>query len=224
MFSFYPNRITVLTSSFVVGAISLTTVHGAIAAQFPTSGQPGQSSSMLIATAYNTTTLPTLRRGNQGEAVRLLRDILISNGFLPAAMVRLGVTGSYQPAGSSFDYVVEDAIKDLQRRYNLTADGVVGPTTWEVLDQQENPYRGPLPWQQASNPVPVRPTPPSGMREAFVRVQQGTLNIRREPWGTIVNSLPNGARVLVTSNRQGDWVQLDNGNWLREQYIRYSGN
>jgi peptidoglycan hydrolase-like protein with peptidoglycan-binding domain len=45
---------------------------------------------MLIATAYTNLTLPTLREGDRGEDVALLQQILLDNGFLGAAGVRLG--------------------------------------------------------------------------------------------------------------------------------------
>ncbi|WP_460199962.1 peptidoglycan-binding domain-containing protein [Scytonema sp. NUACC21] len=40
------------------------------------------------------------------------------------------------------------AVRDLQRRYRIPVTGRVNPTTWEVLDMHENPYRSPLPWKQ----------------------------------------------------------------------------
>ncbi|WP_348250015.1 peptidoglycan-binding domain-containing protein [Leptolyngbya sp. GB1-A1] len=40
------------------------------------------------------------------------------------------------------------AIRDLQQRYEIPVTGQVNPTTWEVLDMRENPYRSPLPWKQ----------------------------------------------------------------------------
>lgn len=239
MSPFHSNRFIVFTSGLLVGAIGFTSIKPAVAWQSEPSSsqiaslQANQSSRTLIATAYTNATLPTLRRGDQGQSVRMLRQILTDNGFMSAAASRMRLPQSYPFISNDYDLVVEDAIKDLQRRYNLPADGVVGPTTWEVLDRQENPYRSPLPWQQATAPTAVRPPAPTAVRppaptsgrfrEAFVSVQEGSLNVRRSPWGDVVNSLPNGARVLVTNNRDGDWVQLNNGTWLREQYIRYSG-
>jgi peptidoglycan hydrolase-like protein with peptidoglycan-binding domain len=101
---------------------------------------------LLVATAYTDQTLPTLRRSDRGEAVRKLQNILQDNGFLGAANVRLGNPG-YGTADGSFGAVTESAIKDLQQRYKLPVTGVVNPTTWEVLDAHENPYRSPLPWK-----------------------------------------------------------------------------
>ncbi|MBV8884860.1 MAG: peptidoglycan-binding protein [Chroococcidiopsidaceae cyanobacterium CP_BM_RX_35] len=101
---------------------------------------------MLLATAYTNRTLPTLRRGSQGEAVRKLQRILQDNGFLGAANARLGNPGRNTVDGI-FGAVTESAIKDLQKRYNLPVTGVVKPATWEVLDTKENPHRLPLPWK-----------------------------------------------------------------------------
>jgi peptidoglycan hydrolase-like protein with peptidoglycan-binding domain len=105
-----------------------------------------QTSSVLIATAYTDLTLPTLRQGDRGRDVELLQRILQDNGFLGAAGVRLG-----NPRGAIVDgifgAVTASAIRDLQQRYGIPVTGQVNPTTWEVLDTHENPYRSPLPWK-----------------------------------------------------------------------------
>jgi peptidoglycan hydrolase-like protein with peptidoglycan-binding domain len=103
-------------------------------------------STVLIATAYTGQSLPTLRRGSRGKAVKMLQDILVSNGFLGAAGKRLGRVSSTRADGI-FGAVTESAVKDLQQRYNLPVTGIVDPATWEVLDMHENPYRGSLPWK-----------------------------------------------------------------------------
>ena len=110
------------------------------------SARPLAEPALLVATAYTDQTLPTLRRGDRGAAVHKLQSILQDNGFLGAANARLGNPG-YGTADGSFGAVTESAIKDLQQRYKLPVTGVVNPTTWEVLDAHENPYRSPLPWK-----------------------------------------------------------------------------
>ena len=106
-----------------------------------------QPSPVLIATAYTDLTLPTLRQGDRGRDVELLQRILQDNGFLGAAGVRLG-----NPRGAIVDgifgEITASAIRDLQQRYKIPVTGQVNPTTWEVLDMHENPYRSPLPWKQ----------------------------------------------------------------------------
>jgi peptidoglycan hydrolase-like protein with peptidoglycan-binding domain len=116
-------------------------------AQIAHSIPPQQTSPILIATAYTDLTLPTLRQGDRGRNVQLLQRILQDNGFLGAAGVRLG-----NPRGAIVDgifgAVTVSAVRDLQRRYRIPVTGRVNPTTWEVLDMHENPYRSPLPWKQ----------------------------------------------------------------------------
>jgi peptidoglycan hydrolase-like protein with peptidoglycan-binding domain len=106
-----------------------------------------QTSPVLIATAYPDLTLPTLRQGDRGRNVELLQRILLDNGFLGATDVRLG-----NPSGAIVDgifgEITASAIRDLQQRYEIPVTGRVNPTTWEVLDMHENPYRSPLPWKQ----------------------------------------------------------------------------
>jgi peptidoglycan hydrolase-like protein with peptidoglycan-binding domain len=132
-----------LGGSFTHPAIAKRCCEAQIAHSIP----PQQTSPILIATAYTDLTLPTLRQGDRGRNVQLLQRILQDNGFLGAAGVRLS-----NPRGAIvdgiFDAVTASAVRDLQRRYRIPVTGRVNPTTWEVLDMHENPYRSPLPWKQ----------------------------------------------------------------------------
>ncbi|MEH1865896.1 MAG: peptidoglycan-binding domain-containing protein [Nostoc sp.] len=129
--------------TIATGLLGGSLTHPAIA--HSTSSQ--QTSPVLIATAYTDLTLPTLRQGDRGRNVQLLQRILQDNGFLGAAGVRLG-----NPRGAIVDGIFGEitvsAIRDLQQRYKIPVTGQVNPTTWEVLDMRENPYRSPLPWKQ----------------------------------------------------------------------------
>ncbi|HEY9640743.1 MAG TPA: peptidoglycan-binding domain-containing protein [Coleofasciculaceae cyanobacterium] len=124
----------------MTGLIGGLRTHPAIATP------PPQQSPILVATAYTDLALPTLRRGDRGREVQMLQQILLDNGFLPAAGVRLG-----NPSGAAVDGIfgatTESAVRDLQQRYNIPITGQVNPVTWEVLDMRENPYRSPLPWK-----------------------------------------------------------------------------
>jgi hypothetical protein len=59
---------------------------------------------------------PTLRRGDEGEAVRGMQ-----------LLMGLAVTGD-------FDATVEAAVREAQREDGMVADGIVGPKTWAALD------------------------------------------------------------------------------------------
>lgn len=67
--------------------------------------------------------LPTLRRGSSGEYVTLLQTKLIQLGF------------DLSPYGADgkFGAKTENAVKAFQKDHGLTADGIVGPKTWEAL-------------------------------------------------------------------------------------------
>ncbi len=105
-----------------------------------------QKPPILIATAYTDITLPTLRRGDQGKSVQMLQRILLDNGFLGAAGVRLGNQSGVIVDGV-YGSITEAAVRDLQQRYQAPVTGQMNPQTWEVLDIKENPYRSPLPWK-----------------------------------------------------------------------------
>jgi peptidoglycan hydrolase-like protein with peptidoglycan-binding domain len=134
--------------TIATGLLGGSFTHPAIAkrcceAQTAHSISSQQPSPVLIATAHTDLTLPTLRQGDRGRNVELLQRILLDNGFLGAAGVRLG-----NPVDGIFGEITASAIRDLQQRYEIPVTGQVNPTTWEVLDMRENPYRSPLPWKQ----------------------------------------------------------------------------
>lgn len=64
---------------------------------------------------------PTLRFGDQGTGVEELQGILSLLGYHPS------------PVDGSFDTDTEAAVQTFQTDVGLTADGIVGPATWERL-------------------------------------------------------------------------------------------
>ncbi len=67
-------------------------------------------------------TLPNLRFGDSGDAVRVLQRLLVNNRY----SVKLD---------GAFGAVTETAVKAFQTQRNLLADGVVGSRTWRELIQ-----------------------------------------------------------------------------------------
>ncbi|AFY35815.1 peptidoglycan-binding protein [Calothrix sp. PCC 7507] len=67
-------------------------------------------------------TLPNLRFGDSGDAVRVLQRLLLNNRY----SVKLD---------GSFGAVTETAVKAFQNQRNLLADGIVGSRTWRELIQ-----------------------------------------------------------------------------------------
>ena len=66
----------------------------------------------------------TLRRGDSGEAVRILQDILRREGFFPAAQESIGY----------FGVLTRVAVKAFQQSRGLEAVGQVGPLTRRALN------------------------------------------------------------------------------------------
>ena len=69
---------------------------------------------------------PTLRRGAKGSWVILAQTMLNNKGY------DLGVYGVDGAYGSA----TERAVRQFQQDHGLAADGVIGPKTWEKLDEQ----------------------------------------------------------------------------------------
>lgn len=59
---------------------------------------------------------PTLRRGDEGQLVKLIQK-----------KVKVNPTGNFGP-------VTEAAVRKMQQANGLVPDGIVGPKTWQVLD------------------------------------------------------------------------------------------
>ena len=68
---------------------------------------------------------PTLRKGSSGPYVTELQSMLIELGY------DVGPSG----ADGKFGTKTQEAVKQFQKDHGLKADGVVGPKTWEALDE-----------------------------------------------------------------------------------------
>ena len=67
-----------------------------------------------------------LRRGSTGSSVEQMQFWLSDLAQFDSSLVRVSVDGSYGAA-------TERAVRAFQQKQNLTADGVVGQTTWNAL-------------------------------------------------------------------------------------------
>ena len=73
-----------------------------------------------------TPTLPVLRKGSKGEAVKSLQVLLNHLGVKDQNGNKLEVDGSF---GSKTEW----AVKDFQARHGLTIDGIVGSKSWQMI-------------------------------------------------------------------------------------------
>ena len=68
---------------------------------------------------------PTLERGSKGEDVKALQEALIELDFKPGEV------------DGVFGVLTESAVKSFQVWAMVAADGIVGPRTWEKLDDAD---------------------------------------------------------------------------------------
>ncbi|HEX4362918.1 MAG TPA: peptidoglycan-binding protein [Solirubrobacteraceae bacterium] len=68
---------------------------------------------------------PTLEQGSEGAEVEGLQEALIELDFKPGEV------------DGAFGVYTSSAVKSFQRWATLTADGIVGPATWEKLDDAD---------------------------------------------------------------------------------------
>jgi peptidoglycan LD-endopeptidase CwlK len=102
------------------GGPPTTTPSSPVLAPDPPAGGTGTSSSH-----------PLLRLHARGEAVRALQEALAGAGLLSAS----GTDGIFGPGTMA-------AVKKFQQSKSLTADGVVGPATWEALLSAPSSMKG----------------------------------------------------------------------------------
>ncbi|HKR73965.1 MAG TPA: peptidoglycan-binding domain-containing protein [Candidatus Nitrosocosmicus sp.] len=84
---------------------------------------------LLAQTPVTTTCDPntqTIMKGNTGKIVVTLQNLLVEKGY----MDRNYVDGDFGPG-------TDAAVKQFQTDNSITSDGIVGPTTWQVLCSPE---------------------------------------------------------------------------------------
>ena len=75
---------------------------------------------------------PTIRKGSRGDDVKYAQEQLLKKGY------DVGRSG----ADGIFGNGTLEAVKSFQRDNGLNADGVVGPRTWEKLQEDPQPEPG----------------------------------------------------------------------------------
>lgn len=81
------------------------------------------------AAAACTVSLPVLRNGTAGDAVKNAQTLLISRGYYCGGR---RVLGRETPDGD-FGPTTEKTVKSFQSQSKLTADGIIGAGTWKAL-------------------------------------------------------------------------------------------
>ena len=74
----------------------------------------------------------TIRKGDSGEEVRICQEYLI----------RLGYNLDPYGADGKFGKKTQAVVKEFQTVSGLKADGIVGPLTWEALENAVGPEPG----------------------------------------------------------------------------------
>lgn len=121
---------TALCTVLAASAVAIGTVPSALASPSPT---PTASSSTTptaaAATAASRTGWPTLRPGSTGVDVRTAQHLLREMETLESPVGDSGVL----MVDGRYGRDTTRAVRAFQRRYELTADGVIGRRTWQAL-------------------------------------------------------------------------------------------
>ncbi len=159
------------------------------------------------------TPVPVLRSGAQGEAVWQLQERLQALGYLTGS-----VDGQFGPA-------TKEAVQLFQRQHGLTADGIVGEDTRELLySDSAQPYATPTP---APTQTPEQ-NPTQSEREATVTAYGG-LKLRQLPdtsSGTLT-TMPYGSAVTVTGEAVNGFYAVsyeELSGYASAQYLSFDVN
>ncbi|WP_434384855.1 peptidoglycan-binding protein [Melittangium boletus] len=155
---------------------------------------------------------PTLKKGATGEAVRALQNRLNQLGHNVGA------------ADGSFGPKTEAAVKAFQKAHGLTADGVVGPKTWDKLGIKVGGGSG------------TTPTPPAGGGRTVTGYVNGVprqINLSKIPNGKEMRSDAAAAfnRMHAAAARAGINLHVNSGfrsmaeqQELYRKYLNGTGN
>jgi hypothetical protein len=146
--------------------------------------------------------MPTIRKGDSGGAVKILQDTLhrvwASEGWEPSI-------GSFEQPGV-FDHRTDYAVKLYQVRKGLARDGVVGPKTWGSLGYKSSGSTG-------STKISYSPVSTGQFQLAqtpALAPEGGAMPFYRKPWfvpiaiGGAILMLGGVALIMVASSESSN--------------------
>jgi murein L,D-transpeptidase YcbB/YkuD len=110
-----------LPSTVTTIAGNTATTKAATATTTPATATTKKGSTATTTTTINPATRPILKLGSTGADVTTLQQKLTTAGFNPGS-----TDGNFGPG-------TQTAVINFQKAKNLTADGIVGATTWAAL-------------------------------------------------------------------------------------------
>jgi peptidoglycan hydrolase-like protein with peptidoglycan-binding domain len=154
-----------------------------------------------------------LRVGDRGPAVLELEIRLQDLGYFRGEI-----------ADSYFGSTTEQAVRNFQQRNSLPVNGVADARTQEVLysegaiaDESSQP-----PTTPDKPEIPGQPPDLGNFRDVQVSTPDGQSAIIFSGPGTefdLVEFIDNGATVTITGKVDGNWSQLDDGNWIYTDFL-----
>jgi murein L,D-transpeptidase YcbB/YkuD len=109
------------TATTVAGSTATTKAATATTTPATATTKKGSTATTTPTTTINPATRPKLQLGSTGADVTTLQQKLTTAGFNPGS-----TDGNFGPG-------TQTAVINFQKAKNLTADGIVGATTWAAL-------------------------------------------------------------------------------------------
>lgn len=150
-----------------------------------------------------------LRLNSHGPAVRDLQTKLAGLGYMDGTGQRLTADGSFGPA-------TDAAVKSFQRDQGLADDGIVGPATQRVLNEQVQAYRRPRGAEQSDQSNGQQPQVPGRLDDPghpdhsfFQRTREHVHRLDRELGRTPDQQSDNLASALTVQARADGLQRID---------------
>ncbi|HEY9887693.1 MAG TPA: peptidoglycan-binding protein [Candidatus Obscuribacterales bacterium] len=133
----------------------------------------------------------------------------------------LGYVTANFPADDYYGNDTAQAVQNFQRRNRLPVDGIAGPATRDRLFSataiDNFPDSG-----SPNNPDPGDPPDQGNGRQVRVRTTDGQEAIVFAGPGTeydLLGFITDGTIVTITGRTDGNWSELDNGNWIYTDFL-----
>lgn len=163
-----------------------------------------------IATAYKTTVQQLMSLNKMSTSTVFVGQKLV------VSQTNVSPTNPTSPSTSTQTYTVKagDTLFSISRTYNVTVNNIM---SWNNLKSSALYVGQKLSLNSSSispsKPIP-EPTTPSTPSKVYATVAATSLNLRNSPNGSVITTMPQGAKVEI--------IQTSNG-WNQVKYGSYTG-
>ncbi|MED3829780.1 LysM peptidoglycan-binding domain-containing protein [Priestia megaterium] len=165
-----------------------------------------------IATTYKTTVQQLMSLNKMSTSTVFIGQKLV------VSQTNVSPTNPTSPSTSTQTYTVKagDTLFSISRTYNVTVNNIM---SWNNLKSSAL-YVGQKLTLNSSSTSPSTPTTPTTPSKVYATVAATSLNLRTSPNGSVITTMPQGAKVEILQTSNG-WNQVKYGNYTGWASISY---